>query len=171
MPSPSPWNSSSLGTTDRCEKQQTRKAITARWIWDFFAVFRLRGNHRSLRLRSDRRTPVVGGPLEGGLSGGLVALMSPECSRMAGPMKERHPFIPPKEQPSEPPVLVNQRTAAAMLGVCENTIYALVKDGRLPAKRLHSRKLFDPNDLRAFATRLPAYDCPRRPRSNTETEK
>lgn len=59
-----------------------------------------------------------------------------------------------------PPILVDEPTAAAMLGVCARTVFDLVKTGSLPARMIpgaETRKLFHVDDLRAYAAGLPAY--------------
>lgn len=49
--------------------------------------------------------------------------------------------------------LLDSRTTAKILGVCEKTVSNLVKRGKLIAVRLERRVMFDPSDVRAFIDR------------------
>jgi len=46
--------------------------------------------------------------------------------------------------------------ATKVLGVGRSTLYALIKDGRLPVRKLGSRTLVLSTDLATFITALPA---------------
>lgn len=63
------------------------------------------------------------------------------------------------------PILVDEPTAAAMLGVCPRTVFSLVEAGHLPAKTIPgatSKKLFLVDDLRTCAATFPTYTKPNR---------
>src|SRR6266498_3583688 len=51
------------------------------------------------------------------------------------------------------PLLVNDREAARLLGVCAKTIYLLTKRGELPAVRIGRAVRYDVQDLRGFVQR------------------
>ncbi|MCC7203932.1 MAG: helix-turn-helix domain-containing protein [Phycisphaeraceae bacterium] len=51
------------------------------------------------------------------------------------------------------PLLVSEREAAKMLGLCTKTLYSLRQAGKLPTVRVGQRVLYDPADLRAFIQR------------------
>lgn len=79
--------------------------------------------------------------------------------------------------PSSPspvdPILVDEPTAAAMLGICPRTLHTLHKEGHVPARTLpqaNTRKLFHVDDLRAFAKNLPPYKKPTRCHGEEETK-
>lgn len=48
------------------------------------------------------------------------------------------------------PLLVNEKTAASILGVSKRTVFDLEKNGTLTAKRIGKRKLYAVSQLRAF---------------------
>ena len=50
-----------------------------------------------------------------------------------------------------PPLLVNEKTAAELLGVSKRTVFELNEAGELPCKRIGSRKLYLVTSLREFA--------------------
>ena len=54
---------------------------------------------------------------------------------------------------SFPPLLVDSREAARLLGVCPRTIWALTARRDLPAVRIGRAVRYDVDDLRAFAER------------------
>lgn len=49
-----------------------------------------------------------------------------------------------------PALLVDERTAAAMLGVAPRTIWAMAASGELPSVRIGRRKLYAIESLRRF---------------------
>lgn len=71
-------------------------------------------------------------------------------------------------RPPVDPILVDEPTAAAMLGVSPRTLQTLQSKGQVPARAIPgmARKLFHVDDLRAYARDLPPYEKPTRP--NTE---
>lgn len=54
-------------------------------------------------------------------------------------------------RPAVDPLLVNRKTAAAILGIGCTTLDGLVRDGTLPTVRLRGRVLFGVETLRAIA--------------------
>jgi excisionase family DNA binding protein len=48
------------------------------------------------------------------------------------------------------PLLVDERTAAAMLGVAPRTIWSMAASGELPSVRIGRRKLYSVETLRRF---------------------
>ena len=50
-----------------------------------------------------------------------------------------------------PPLLVDEKTAAELLGVSKRTVFELNEAGELPCKRIGSRKLYSVTRLRDFA--------------------
>jgi len=68
------------------------------------------------------------------------------------------------------PILVDEKTAAAMLGVSPRTLFDLNDRGDVPARQMPAapgRKLYHVDDLLRFACQLPAY----RKSSNIKNEK
>lgn len=59
------------------------------------------------------------------------------------------------EEPSHviqlPPLLVDEKTAAELLGVSKRTVFELNEAGELPCKRIGSRKLYSVTRLREYA--------------------
>ena len=67
--------------------------------------------------------------------------------------------VPPAAPPIQP-ILVDEKTAAAMLGVSPRTLLGLNKRGDVSAREIpaaSNRKLYHVDDLRRFADGLPAY--------------
>lgn len=56
------------------------------------------------------------------------------------------------------PITVDKNTACAMLGIAERMLMQLVRDGKLNAKKLGIRTVFDVADLKAFAAKLPSWE-------------
>jgi hypothetical protein len=57
------------------------------------------------------------------------------------------------------PVLVDKRTACRLLGnIAERTLRQLVHDGELNARKLGTRTVFEPDELRRFAAALPSWE-------------
>lgn len=52
-------------------------------------------------------------------------------------------------------LLVKPEDAAAMLGIGRTRIYELLARGEIPSRRLGRSRLIDPEDVRAYAARLP----------------
>jgi excisionase family DNA binding protein len=50
-----------------------------------------------------------------------------------------------------PPLLVDEKTAAELLGVSKRTVFELNEAGELSCKRIGSRKLYSVARLREFA--------------------
>jgi predicted site-specific integrase-resolvase len=48
------------------------------------------------------------------------------------------------------PLVVNAKTAARMIGVCERTLRTLSKQGDVPVVKIASRVLYRPEDLTEF---------------------
>ena len=53
------------------------------------------------------------------------------------------------------PLLYSVSQAAAALGISRASVYALLRDGRLTARYLGSRRYVHADDLRAFVDALP----------------
>jgi hypothetical protein len=68
-------------------------------------------------------------------------------------------------RPLVEPILVDERRAAEMLGICQRTLHTLQSEGLVPARAIPgmARKLFHVDDLRAYARDLPPYEKPTRP--------
>lgn len=49
-----------------------------------------------------------------------------------------------------PPALLTIRQCAAMLQICEKTLWALTRDGKLPAVRIGRAVRYDVADVRRF---------------------
>lgn len=67
--------------------------------------------------------------------------------------------LPPTAAANQP-ILVDEKTAAAMLGVSPRTLFTLNGRGDVPARKIPaapSRKLYHVDDLLRFANQLPAY--------------
>lgn len=62
------------------------------------------------------------------------------------------PAAAPRPPPEPCPVTVRLKRAAAMLGVCERTLWALARSGEIPSIKLAGRvRLFVVADLHAWA--------------------
>lgn len=58
-----------------------------------------------------------------------------------------------------PPVLVDKETAAQLLGrISEFKLDELLRAGRITAKRIDKRVVFDVDEVRRFAKDLPAWE-------------
>jgi len=57
--------------------------------------------------------------------------------------------------PDAEPLLLNERRAAKMLGICGRTLFDLQKRGEITARRLGGRKLYHIDDIRNYANGLP----------------
>jgi predicted DNA-binding transcriptional regulator AlpA len=55
--------------------------------------------------------------------------------------------------PPPAPLLVDARTAAAMLTISERTLWQLTHDGELPSVRINRAVRYDPRDLRDLIER------------------
>lgn len=60
------------------------------------------------------------------------------------------PAVPKLTQGVMDQILVNEREAARLLGVCEKTLYNLRTEGRVPHLRLGSRVLYSPDALKKW---------------------
>ena len=84
------------------------------------------------------------------------------------PRKQAPNLYSPSQEPRPVtfmPILVDEPTAAAMLGVSPRTVFSLVETGHLPTKTIPgatSKKLFLVDDLRTCAATFPAYTKPNR---------
>jgi excisionase family DNA binding protein len=58
--------------------------------------------------------------------------------------------------PAATPLLVDARTAAAMLTISERTLWQLAHDGELPTVRIGRAVRYDPRDLRDLIERRKA---------------
>jgi excisionase family DNA binding protein len=52
-------------------------------------------------------------------------------------------------------LLVKPEEAATMLGIGRTRMYELLARGEIPSRRLGRSRLIDPEDVRAYAARLP----------------
>ena len=52
--------------------------------------------------------------------------------------------------PATEPLLLTARATARALAVCEKTLWALTRDGRLPVVRIGRAVRYDLSDVRAF---------------------
>lgn len=62
--------------------------------------------------------------------------------------------------PATPPLLVDRREAARLLGVSPGTVDNLRARGELPSLKLAARRLYDVADLRRFIERVKAAEAP-----------
>ena len=64
---------------------------------------------------------------------------------------------PSPAQPAPAPLLLTARQAAAALQVCQKTLWALTRAGKLPAVHIGARGIrYDVGDLRAFIEKAKA---------------
>lgn len=56
------------------------------------------------------------------------------------------------------PVTVDKPTACAMLGIRERKLMQLVASGDLNARKLGARTVFNVQDLKDFASKLPSWE-------------
>lgn len=68
------------------------------------------------------------------------------------------PSPSPKTTVLPEPVLLSKRQAAHALAISIWTLDELVRAGQLAAKKLGSRVVFDPDEIRRFADNLPAWE-------------
>jgi excisionase family DNA binding protein len=54
---------------------------------------------------------------------------------------------------------MNAAQAAASLHITRATLYKLIRDGRLPARRVHGRWMFQPREIEALFSSSSAHDA------------